>query len=161
MPTVLIHHRFLVGHRVGPRAAGPAAVSGSHDRRAVVPAKQIEGHENTEQHHKDSLRRQNEAHLPRYGGQSRDVDGHQHQGQVELQEHMLNGVHLGGVELNVGGLHHIAPDGPGKEAANELGHLDFGDVVQQAVDGHSQSSQQQAHGEHGDHPAVVQLRSST
>ena len=70
---------------------------------------------------------------------------------------MLDGVHLGGVELDVGGLHHVPGDGAGEQAADELGHLDHGDVVQEAVDGHTQGAQQQDHAEHGHHPAVAQL----
>ena len=70
---------------------------------------------------------------------------------------MLQGVHLGGIELDVGGLHHIAGDGAGEQAADKLGHLDHGDVVQDAVDGHAQGAQQQDHAEHGDHAAVAQF----
>ena len=62
----------------------------------------------------------------------------------------------GGVELDVQSLHHVAGDAR-KQTADELGHLDHGDVVQDAVDGHAQGAQQQHHTEHRDHAAVVQL----
>ena len=52
---------------------------------------------------------------------------------------MLDGIHLGGVELDVQSLHHVAGDGAGKQTADELGHLDHGDVVQDAVDGHARA----------------------
>ena len=73
---------------------------------------------------------------------------------------MLNGVHLGSVEFDIGGFHHVAANGAGKETPNKFGHFDLRNVVQQTVDGHTQGGQQQAHGEHGDHPAVVQFGDS-
>ena len=157
MPAILIHDRLFVGHGVGSGAAAPAAVAGRHDSCTVVPAEHVEGNEDGKHSHEDRLNQQDHTHLAGHTSQSGNVDGHQHQSQIELQEHVLNGVHLRSVELDIQGLHHIAGNGAGKQTADELGHLDHGDVVQDAVDGHTQSTQQQYHAEHGDHTAVAQL----
>ena len=156
MPAVLVHHGLLVGHGVGPGAAAPAAVAGGHHRRAVVVAEGGEGDEDGKQGDEDGLGHQNDAHLTGHAGQGGDVHRHQHQGQIELQEHVLDGIHLGDIGLHMGGLQNVADDAAGEQAADELGHLDLGDVVQQAVDGHTQGADEQHQAEAGDHAAVDQ-----
>ena len=68
---------------------------------------------------------------------------------------MLDGIHLRSVELDVQCLHHIPCDSAGEEAPMNFQHLDHRNVVKDTVDRHSESGNQQTHGKHGNHAAVV------
>ena len=74
---------------------------------------------------------------------------------------MLDGVNLRNIELDVCSFHDVSCDGTCEEAADEFRHLDHRDVIEQAVDRHSECCEKKTHREHHDHFRVVKLRNSS
>ena len=71
---------------------------------------------------------------------------------------MFNSVNLRYIELDSGCFHDVSCNGTGEEAADEFRHLDHRDVIEQAVDRHSERCEKKTHREHHDHFCVVKLR---
>ena len=68
---------------------------------------------------------------------------------------MLDCVNLRNIKLDVAGLHYITRDCACKQTANEFRHFNHWDIVKDTVNRHTESGNQQSHGKHGNHSAVV------
>ena len=74
---------------------------------------------------------------------------------------MLDCVNLRNIKLDVAGLHYITRDCACKQTANEFRHFNHWDIVKDTVNRHTESGNQQSHGKHGNHSAVVKCCSRT
>ena len=130
MPSVLIHNSLFVRYRVWTGTAAPTDVAGCHNGCAVVTAKEVEGNEDTEQSHEERLCYEDDTHLACNRGKLCEVCCHKNKCKVKLQEHMLDGVNLRNIELDVCSFHDVSCDGTCEEAADEFRHLNHRDIVE-------------------------------